>query len=433
MTASTDGSKQVQTPAGYAPLDAPAIRTLLAELPEVAATLGGSPDRWGVREVGDGNLNLVFLVNGSVGGVCVKQSLPHIRAIESWHLTVERTYFEQAYFRAVQPYAGRFIPAILYYEPHLYCIVMEQLTRHVVLRGGLIEGYRYPRVARDIAEFVACSTFFTSDLGQALEPKMDGVARFAANHALLRITSDLVFTDPYRVSSLNRWTSPQLDAVAAEIRADAPLRIAAARRGRQFLASAQALIHGDLHTGSVMVTPDDTRVIDPEFAFYGPIGMDLGAFAGNLLMNYFAQPGHATATDAREEHAAWVLAQIPVFWTHFRARFLELWATQARGDVYAPSMFADSAGATALQAERERFMGELFADMLGFAAVKMIRRILGFAHNADFERITDPDRRAACERAVLDLARMLLVTPERFASIDDVLDAARDRAAKGSQ
>jgi 5-methylthioribose kinase len=78
-------------------------------------------------------------------------------------------------------------------------------------------------------------------------------------------------------------------------------------------------------------------------------------------------------------------------------------------------------------------MGELFADMLGFAAVKMIRRILGFAHNADFERITDPDRRAACERAVLDLARMLLVTPERFASIDDVLDAARDRAAKGSQ
>ncbi len=92
----------------------------------------------------------------------------------------------------------------------------------------------------------------------------------------------------------NRWTSPELDDVAARIRADGPLKIAAARRGHQFLASSQALIHGDLHTGSVMVTESDTRVIDPEFAVYGPIGFDLGAFLANLLMSYYSQPGHAS-------------------------------------------------------------------------------------------------------------------------------------------
>jgi 5-methylthioribose kinase len=422
---------EASAPRPYVRLDAAGIRTLLGGLPELRARLGGAPAQWRVREVGDGNLNLVFLVTGSAGGLCVKQSLPHIRAIESWRLTVERTFFEQAYFRAVEPHAGRFIPRIHYYEPQLYCIVMEELTPHVVLRGGLIDGWRYPNAARDIAEFVACATFATSDFGQPLEAKMDGIARFAGNHALVRITSDLVFTDPYRLNPLNRWTSPQLDGIAAEFRADAPLRIAAARRGRQFLTCTQALIHGDLHTGSVMVTPADTRVIDPEFAFYGPIGMDLGAFTGNLLMNYLAQPGHATADDSRDEQANWVLAQIPVFWDHFRARFLELWTAQSDGDVYAPSMFTDAPGAAALQTERERFMDELFADMLGFAAVKMIRRILGFAHNADFERIADPDRRAACERSVLDLARTLLVAPERFTSVADVLAAARARISKG--
>ena len=43
------------------------------------------------------------------------------------------------------------------------------------------------------------------------------------------------------------------------------------------MGSPEALIHGDLHTGSIMVTESETRVIDPEFAFYGPMGFDVGA------------------------------------------------------------------------------------------------------------------------------------------------------------
>jgi 5-methylthioribose kinase len=35
-------------------------------------------------------------------------------------------------------------------------------------------------------------------------------------------------------------------------------------RKYQFLTDAQALIHGDLHTGSIMLTTADTRVIDPQ-------------------------------------------------------------------------------------------------------------------------------------------------------------------------
>ena len=47
-------------------------------------------------------------------------------------------------------------------------------------------------------------------------------------------------------------------------------------------------MHGDLHTGSIMVTDDDTRVIDPEFAFYGPMALrrrhDAGEFLDSLLL-----------------------------------------------------------------------------------------------------------------------------------------------------
>src|SRR5258708_22661128 len=61
--------------------------------------------------------------------------------------------------------------------------------------------------------------------------------------------------------------------------------------------------------------------------------------------------------------------------------------------------------------------------MLGFGACKMIRRILGFAHVIDFESIQDAALRADCEAGALAMAHALLTHPERFRSVDDVIDA----------
>lgn len=417
------------TPVGYLQFDESGLRQYLANMSDLRARLGGDSARWTIREVGDGNLNLVFLIDGPAGGLCLKQSLPHIRAIESWRLHVERTFFEYSYFATVGPVVGGLIPEIYHYEPELFCIVMEQLAPHVILRRGMIAGNTYPRVATDIAEYVARASYFTSDFAQPLERKSDAAIVFAKNTPLLRITADLVFTDPYCHSDRNSPTTPQLDDIAAAFRADAPLRIAAGRLGGRFLTCAQALIHGDLHSGSVMVSPTDTRVIDPEFALFGPIGFDLGAFVGNLLISYLTQPAHAGPGESRAAVQAWLLEAIETFWRHFRTRFLALWAAGGDGDVFPRRMFEDAAGAQALADERQRFVDGLYADMIGFAAVKMIRRILGFAHVADFLEIADVDRRAACERTTLELARGMLVEPERFATMPALLDAARDSDA----
>jgi len=49
-----------------------------------------------------------------------------------------------------------------------------------------------------------------------------------------------------------------------------------------------------------MVTQASTQVIDPEFTFYGPIGFDMGAFLGNLILAFFAQDGHANDENDRK-------------------------------------------------------------------------------------------------------------------------------------
>jgi 5-methylthioribose kinase len=408
----------------YQILDSRTVPPLIAGLEPVRALLGGRPGDWSVREVGDGNLNLVFLVDGPEGSVCLKQALPYVRvAGPGWPLSPERAHFENAYFRSVAPYVGSLIPAIHHYDALGHFTIMERLSPHIILRQGLIAGRRYPHVGRDIGEFVARASFHTSDLAGPFERKLDGVALFAGNKPLIRITVNLIFAEPYFESERNRHTSPQLDEAASALRRDARVKVRAACYGQKFLTEAQALLHGDLHSGSVMVTETDTRVIDPEFAFYGPIGFDLGAFFGNLVLSWYSQFGRATAGDDRSAHREWILEQMKVFWTTFRTRFLALWAASTSGDVFPSAMFAKATDAAALESARAAFVDTLFHDMLGFGACKMIRRILGFAHVLDLEGIEDPGLRAACESAALDMAATLLRHPEHFNTIEDVAHA----------
>ena len=40
-----------------------------------------------VREVGDGNINYVYIVEGPAGGLVLKQGLPYLRIAHDWPLT----------------------------------------------------------------------------------------------------------------------------------------------------------------------------------------------------------------------------------------------------------------------------------------------------------------------------------------------------------
>jgi 5-methylthioribose kinase len=403
------------------------LRDYLAQLPTIASQLGGVPAAWSISEVGDGNLNLVFIVRGGAGSIAVKQALPYVRLVgESWPLPLSRSHYEHLALTHQARLAPALVPAVLHHDAALALIAMEFLEPHIIMRKGLVAGTSYPRFVEDITNFLARTLFFSSDLAVPAAEKKEGIAAFAGNHALCKITEDLIFTDPYRVAEQNRWTQPWLDATAARFRGDLDLHVAISRLKLKFMASPEALIHGDLHTGSIMVTERETKVIDPEFAFYGPMGFDIGAVIANLLMGYLASSGHETSPGDRRAFEAWLLQTVEGVWAEFARKFVGLWRTEAKGDAYPASLFAGADGAVRLEAERQAYMARLFGDTVGFAAAKTIRRILGLAHNIDFELIEDPKRRAVCEARSLRLARAMLVDPASFASIGAVTRAARE-------
>jgi 5-methylthioribose kinase len=416
----------IKVPPGYERLDEAGVRRWLAAHSELSKRLGGAPEEWRVTEVSDGNLNIVYVVRGSTGGLCVKQSLPHVRvAGESWPMPLERAYFEQLYLRTSESHVNGLTPRLLHYDPERFAFAMELLGDHIILRRGLIAGHRYPTVARRVAEYVARTAFATSVLAEPFEQVNDRLAAFSRNQALTRITVDLIFTHPYVENERNRWTSPQLDDVVANLRADAGLKAAVAQLGYRFMTVHEALLHGDLHTGSVMVNATDARVIDAEFAIYGPLGFDLGLFVGNLLMAYFSQPGHESHPGERDEHGEWILAQIVEFWSEFVTQFSALWSARRAGDGYPGCFFTTPADTESFAVERQRWFARLLVDTLGYAGAEIIRRIVGFAHNADFESIENPDLRGSCEQRSLAFARELIVRPHGFPAIEAIIEGVR--------
>ena len=416
----------IDVPEAYVPQTPESLPGLLGGVAAIRGLLGGTPDMWAVEEVGDGNLNLVFKVRGPSGGIAVKQALPYVRLVgESWPLPLTRAHFEHLALVRQARHAPGLTPAVIHYDADMALIAMELLEPHIIMRHGMIDGVVYPLFAEALSTFAASTLFHTSDLAMAAADKKALVADFAGNSALCGITEDLIFTEPYMIAENNRWTSPQLDGLAASIRADSDLKIAVSRLKVKFMSSTEAMIHGDLHTGSIMVTQTDTRIIDPEFAFVGPMGFDTGAVIANLLLNYFSQIGHERPPGARDSYRNWVLGSVEEFWNGFCSRFLALWRSEGKGDAYPAALFDDAISGIHLAREQERYMAGLFRDTLGFAAAKMIRRILGLAHNIDLENIADADVRAVAEARSLMMARSLMTGPGNFASIEDVTTAAR--------
>jgi len=410
--------------AGFSALTCETLAARLGVHEEICRRIGGELRTWSVTEVGDGNLNLVFIVKGAHGAVVVKQALPYVRMVgESWPLPLNRSFFEyHALIRTAGRNAGS-VPEVHYFDEQQAMIVMEYLSPHVILRRQLIGGKRPAKTGHDLGIHLARTLFRGSDLSLPARQKKEDMALFAGNVELCDITENLVFSAPYFDAPMNRHTSPQLDDMVRRLRADRDLKVEAQCLKHLFTSKSETLLHGDLHTGSIMVSAEDTRIIDPEFACYGPMGFDVGMLLANFWMNYFAQRGHEQAGNRREMRA-WLLATLVDVWTVFCREFSRLWRSERTGILYQQSLFEEQHDVLAAEQALGLVLRDAWVDALGFAGVEIHRRILGLAHNADFETIENQDLRADCERQALEFGRHLVVNRRSLHSMREVNELA---------
>jgi 5-methylthioribose kinase len=395
----------------YYPLTTETIADYVRKRPELHQIFREGEDIESV-EVGDGNLNLVFKVwakSDPSRTIVLKQALPYLRLVgDSWPLPLDRARIEAQALEIEYRLVPQHVPRVYFYDPEMFLTAMQNLNDHIIMRKGLIQGIKYPHFADHIGLFLARTLGYTSDLVLDYKTKKEQVAAFI-NPELCKITEDLVFTEPYRNTERNRFHK-EIEPQVLAFQADQALHVEVAQMKEKFMTQAQALIHGDLHTGSIMVNQTDTYAIDPEFAFYGPMGFDIGAVIGNLFLNYAAHEVRTPDPEKRTDFRRYLTNTVIHLWKVFEREFQAIWDQ------------VDSINMP--QGYQQDYMLRLLQDSAGMGACKMMRRVIGLAGVEDIRGIEDVEERSIAASLALNIARVLIMQRRDFRSIEELVEAA---------
>lgn len=367
------------------------------------------------KEIGDGNLNYVFRVVDEASGnsVIVKQAGEALRISAAMKVSTDRNRIESEILQIQWKYAPGLVPRIFGYDTVMCACVMEDLSDHALMRYALMRHETFPRFAEDVSTYMVNTLLATTDVAMEHKAKKDMVKRFI-NPELCEITEDLVMTEPYNDVNHRNIVFPANAAfVQRELYGDKALHLEVAKIKFDFMNNAQALIHGDLHTGSIFVKQDSTRVFDPEFAFYGPMGYDIGNVVANLIFAY--DNGVAAGEEA---FCAWTLQAIRETLDLFRVKFI------ARFDEIVTDVMAKTPGF------REWYLAGIMADTAAYAGTELIRRTVGMAQVKDVTTIADEAKRAYAERLNILCAKDYIMNRTVYQTGEDFVAAVRRAADK---
>lgn len=347
-----------------------------------------------VKEIGDGNLNYVFRVRDEKSGasLIVKQAGEQLRISAAMRVSTDRNRIEAEILTLQHTYAPELVPKIYQYDTIMYACIMEDLSDHELMRSALMRHKTFPRFADDITTYMVNTLLSTTDVVMEHKAKKALVKSFI-NPELCEITEDLVLTEPCNdIKKRNRVFAPNAAFVQKELYADTQLHLEVAKLKFAFMCNAQALIHGDLHTGSIFVKEDSTKVFDPEFAFYGPIGYDVG----NVIANLFFAWNNGYAADAAT-FCAWTLAAAENVIDLFREKSLRFFAEHTTDCMAKTPGFA------------ECYLDSIIADSAGYAGTELLRRTVGMAQVKDITSIADEKKRLLAERINILCAKSLIM------------------------
>ena len=405
----------------YRVLDRESLPGYLGSIPEVASVLGDCADL-DILEIGDGNLNFVYRVSSASDpskAVIAKQAVPYLRMVgEEWPLSRDRMTYEIRALSLYNELVPDLVPTIYHADEEMSTLIMEYLDDHIILRNGMIDAITYPDVAEHIGLFMAETLFKTSAWSMGSIERRELMDRFTLNSELCKLTEEFIFTFPYMDHESN-YSNPATDAWAKEhLHTDVAYKRDVLAFKDLFVSKTDALLHADLHTGSLMVNQTESYVIDMEFAYFGPFGFDVGKVISNFLLattSHYSRPGGA-------EYRQWLLDQIPIIWNTFEARFLELWEAAGESAMMTNGLFSSDD----LAVIRSAFMENLLQEAAGFAACSMARRTVGIAGVADIRGIEDLDVRSKLEIANLTLSKKLMAQRSSLSTIDDLLALTSD-------
>jgi 5-methylthioribose kinase len=350
-------------------------------------------------EIGDGNLNYVYrVINTQTNeSVIVKQAGTTARISDEFVLSTSRNKIETEALMLQHKLAPGLVPEIYLLDETMSCCVMEDLSKLTIMRTALTNFETFPHFAEHITDFLVNTLLRTSDVVLNHKDKKELVRTFI-NPELCEISEDLVFTEPFHNNfNRNEITPGNEQFVQTHLYSNEELHVEVAKLKFHFMNNTQSLVHGDLHTGSIFIDQNDTKVIDPEFAFFGPMGYDIGNIMANLIFAWARGRAYE-----HKEFTEWVENTLFDIMDLFETKFRTAW------DEHATEVVAKNADF------KEHYIQNILKDTAGMAGLELARRIVGLAKVKDITTIEPIENRLKAERLCLRVAVDLILNPSEF-------------------
>lgn len=347
-----------------------------------------------IEEIGDGNLNTVYRVSDATHpehSIILKHAPPYIKILgPDYPLSTERLTFEARALELYDQFANGTVPAQYDFDPEAAVIAMEDLRHANVLRDDLMAGTVDTAIAEQIGRFMG-TVHSQTHVNNVDSATLQHYKRQFANTTMQSITADYVFTFPFTEHETNFWT-PGLEAEVQRLKADTDFLAQVEHLKQIFLTAQQGITHGDLHTGSVLVQGHTAKVIDAEFAFYGPVGFDLGLYWANYLLAHFAHQDNPHVQSALK-------TAIKQTWQTYTTEF-EMTDTELKAQT----------------------LENILHEAIGFTGLEILRRLIGAAHVRDIENILDIPRKLRAENAALQFGKTLVKRHNAFSDVAMIIE-----------
>lgn len=252
-----------------------------------------------IHEIGDGNLNFIFRAQTPQKSLIIKHAPPYLRMLgEAFILPQARICAEMHTMTHFASFASKLIPTIYHTDEQAFLFAMEDLRSYETLQQK--------QLAMPItANIYATLGDFSGMVYTHIPPSMP--MGYYENSTLKTISENYIFRYPYILQHKALVVPSFLPQNQHSQLFNANL----ATLTDLFLHSKETLLHGDLHTGSVMIQEENLKIIDAEFAFFGPISFDIGTlFAHIIFGEIYAKYSHK---------ALFYEYSLSIFWEHFKA------------------------------------------------------------------------------------------------------------------
>jgi len=372
-------------------------------------------DLHATKESIEGFVNLIYHIYDDAGkSVILKQmlSFPRFRIEEEknnvveeggWILDLGRMRSEIAaliFWNSVYP---GICPEIFLFDEPNRIIVMEDLMALSLLRFDLCRMVKHPLLSEKIGTFFARNLFFSSNL-HLTKYKKSGVERFFTNPEYTALSGPIF--DDNIVVSWNRNMAPGTDEKRKALIENPMLQAEVKRLQIKFLENKECLIHTDLHSSNIMVNQTNIRIIDGEFAGFGPLAQDFGRLTASFSLNFISWFGDdSKTTQEKADFQAYLCNTIEELYNTFQREFRQLVNEYQEESYSLKKLDVDAYLRTQLQ------------DALSYVGINMTSRLATRGLCYDISRLPK-DKQVIPALLGMNIAEELLLNHENYGKIE---------------